>query len=140
MVAVAGSAPRAITTLGLALVALLVAALLPRSVEGHAKLIYPVPRSQEVGIKNGPCGPETGQFTGTFETIRPGPLTIEWEETISHDGAPYRLALSREASDDGYSECILLDHIPHNPSTTSPKRYKVTVDSAYFVARCCECL
>lgn len=37
-----------------------------------------------------------------------------FEESIAHKGAPFRIALSTEGSDDEYSSCILLNHIPHN--------------------------
>ena len=47
-------------------------------------------------------------------TISPGPLTIVFEESIAHTGAPWRVSLSADGDDDASKECILLDHIPHD--------------------------
>lgn len=97
------------------------------NVEAHFRLVYPQPRSQETGIKSYPCGPDpfwgNGQAT---TTLSPGEVTIRWEETISHRGAPFRMALSW-GDDNKYDDYILLDHIPHNDagsaSYSSPKKY-----------------
>ncbi len=43
----------------------------------------------------------------------PGWQAIEFRETINHNGAPYRLALSFN-DDDNFNTHVLLDQIPHN--------------------------
>ena len=44
-----------------------------------------------------------------------GPFTILIEESIAHDGAPFKITLSAEGDDE--TGCVLLDHIPSNPSS-----------------------
>jgi hypothetical protein len=57
--------------------------------------------------------------------IQPGPLRVIFEESITHTGAPFRISLSGDGSDD--EVCILLDHIPHNdnsrPSSSDASTY-----------------
>jgi hypothetical protein len=47
--------------------------------------------------------------------VLPGPLTVVYEESVRHSGAPTRIALSRDGED--VYDCILLDHIPANPAS-----------------------
>jgi len=103
------------------------------AVEGHFRWKYPVPRSNGDNIKQGPCGPgSTFGETGVTE-IKPGKLTITFENTIPHTGAPWRLALASVGADGSqnfitaFEDCVLLDHIP---SETSPQRmtYRLSVD------------
>jgi hypothetical protein len=45
---------------------------------------------------------------------------VQWEESITHAGAPFRIVLSPDGRDSAsfFSEaCVLLDHIPHNDET-----------------------
>jgi len=92
----------------------LIAIFLVSQIEAHARWVCPKPRNANTGIKSGPCGPESGNFTGSYMDISPGPMTLVFEESIAHKGAPFRIALSVEGSDDYYHTCVLLNHIPHN--------------------------
>lgn len=64
-----------------------------------------------VPLMTGPCGPYSNMFgmNGITE-LKPGPLTLEWEESIAHKGSPFRLAILDE---DENARVVLLDHIPH---------------------------
>jgi hypothetical protein len=44
--------------------------------------------------------------------IAPGPLFVQFEESVFHTGSPFRISLSGDGTDD--TVCVLLDHIPHN--------------------------
>ena len=80
---------------------------------GHMYMSYPLPRSTNSGIKSGPCGSQTNDFTSySITTIQPGILTIVIQETVFHSGAPFRIALSHVESD--IYDCVLLDHIPQH--------------------------
>ena len=82
-------------------------------ITGHSRWKCPEPRSPSTGIKSGPCGDETNNFSNELGLeIKPGPLRLIFEESIHHTGAPFRISLSEDGSDD--SSCVLLDHIPHN--------------------------
>jgi len=100
-------------------------AFLISGVLGHSRLACPAPRSTDTGIKVGPCGDQTNNFSGPAMVIAPGPMTIVWEEAIGHIGAPFRISLSQENNDS--LACVLLDHIPHNdeskPNYNDPSTY-----------------
>lgn len=89
-------------------------------VKAHSRWVCPPPRNPDTGIKTGPCGSETNVFTSNGNdiplNIEPGPLLIQWEESIHHTGAPFRIALSQDGTDD--EPCILIDHIPHFDAVT----------------------
>ena len=98
----------------LTLLALLqgIASLNINRVEAHSRWKCPNPRSPQTGIKSGPCGDETNDFSGDIGVeIKPGLLRIVFEESVHHTGAPFRISLSQDGSDD--DSCVLLDHIPH---------------------------
>jgi len=82
------------------------------TVAAHSRFACPTPRSSDPGIKNGPCGNQTNDFTGPIMVIAPGPMTIVWEEAVFHHGAPWRFSLSN--LDNDTVACVLLDHVPHN--------------------------
>ena len=84
----------------------------------HSRFVCPAPRSQDTGIKNGPCGSNFDDFMGPVMTLEPGPLTIEFEESVAHTGAPWRVSLSADGDDSVSKECILLDHIPHDDNSS----------------------
>jgi hypothetical protein len=95
------------------------ASLLPVVVESHSRWKCPKPRSPDTGIKQGPCGAFDTDKMSNFKAlvIKPGPLVVQWEESIAHTGAPFRIALSSDGRDTDTSvssSCVLLDHIPHN--------------------------
>ena len=85
-------------------------------VSAHSRWSCPQPRNPEADITVGPCGDETNDFSANdpIMEIAPGPMLVEWEEAVSHEGSPFRIALSHDGTDDGSPACILLDHIPHN--------------------------
>jgi hypothetical protein len=88
---------------------------------GHIRWKCPAPRNPDTGIKYGPCGDETNQFLPNATlAIAPGPFTVQWEESITHVGSPFRIALSSDGGDTDSmvaKTCVLLDHIPHNDKT-----------------------
>jgi hypothetical protein len=88
-------------------------------VNAHSRWVCPPPRNPDTAIKTGPCGTETNVFTKVDIplNIEPGPLLVQWEESIYHTGAPFRIALSQDGSDD--DPCILIDHIPHFDDVTT---------------------
>lgn len=99
-------------------------------VHGHARLIFPEPRSSNTAIKNGPCGFDTNVFEKSRAMeVAPGTLLISFEESISHRGAPFRFSLSEDGSDD--SSCIILDHVPHN-DVRSAARPRIEDESTYI--------
>lgn len=64
------------------------------------------------GNKDAACGPESGKWGfGTVTRLKPGWNTITWEESFSHVGSPFRIALLDETET---ARILLLDHIPHN--------------------------
>lgn len=68
------------------------------------------------GNKWGPCGPYSGQWGfGNVTALKPGWQTLTWEESISHAGSPFRIAILDETET---ARVILLDHIPHNDAAT----------------------
>jgi hypothetical protein len=73
------------------------------------------------GNKYAACGPESGKWGfGEVTTLKPNAwTTLTWEESISHSGSPFRLALLDETET---ARLILLDHIPHNDAS-SPTAY-----------------
>ena len=49
------------------------------------------------GNKYGACGPFSGMYGMNGVTVlKPGPLTLTWEESIAHVGSPFRLAILDE--------------------------------------------
>ena len=105
------------------IMAFLFLVLLPLGMtNAHMKFVYPEPRSDGVGIKEGPCGSEDFS-TGTVTTLTAGSIvTVEIVEAIHHRGAPYRIALSHVLNDT-YSDCILLNHIPQHTYNRNAKLF-----------------
>jgi len=67
------------------------------------------------GNKYAACGPQSGNWGfGNVTNIKPGWNTITWEESISHAGSPFRIALLDETET---ARIVLLDHIPHNDAS-----------------------
>ena len=71
-------------------------------VYAHARWKCPQPRDaldsdnkrivfNNTGNKIGPCGPITKWGYGNTSTIKPGWITISWEESVSHKGSPFRI-------------------------------------------------
>jgi len=96
----------------------------------HSRWVYPPKRpgenNQFGGVKTGPCGGYAPSSSRTVLT--PGWHTLEWEETISHSGAPWRISLGKSGGDESsFEECILLNHVPHNDDANTPQVYKINV-------------
>lgn len=83
----------------------------------HARLLSPAPRSNNAGIKAGPCG---GLARGAPTRLTPGStITVAWEETINHPGR-YILSLS-PANDLGFENNVINANIPDRaPSAADP--------------------
>lgn len=102
--------------------------LLP-SVMAHSRWSCPKPRNSDTDITFGPCGSETDDFSNDapLMEISPGPMLVQWEEAVSHDGSPFRIALSQDGTDTNLPVCLLLDHIPHhdglNPNIEDESTY-----------------
>jgi len=92
----------------------------------HIKLIYPGARSGDSDILAYPCGPFYFWEDDISTTLSPGKVTISIAETMAHNGAALRFALSYD-SDDHYDELVLLDHVPHY-DTSSPGTLYVDLD------------
>ena len=92
---------------------MLLLALLLAVAAAHTRLECPPPRSAETGAKIGPCDAPDNLAQAPYP-MHPGLNTITWLESLGHPGAPGRLALSMDGSDDGLETCVLLDHIPHD--------------------------
>ncbi len=93
---------------------------------GHARLLTPTPRTNDSGIKTGPCGGIAP--TGNPTVYAPGStIMVEFEETIEHPGH-YRIAFS-PGNDEGFDDNVLMDNIPDEPGATTdnPNRYSQPV-------------
>lgn len=105
-----------------------------QNANAHSRWKCPASRSSDTGIKTGPCGLETNNFTFVAEEdlieIQPGPLRVVFEESIWHRGSPFRIALSGDGSDEEEDVCVLLDHIQHNDNVT---RYPDIYDPSTYV-------
>jgi len=108
--------------------------LLAAPAAAHVRWQCPTPRSSDTGIKAGPCGSDTNDFSisgeDELQTIEPGPFRVVFEESVFHTGAPFRIALSGDGSDSDASTCVLLDHIPHNDNV--PTRPFIYNPSSYI--------
>jgi hypothetical protein len=90
-------------------------------------------KSSNTGNKVAACGPESGKWGfGKVTFLRPGWTTLVWEESVSHAGSPFRIALLDESET---AKIILLDHIPHNDASSpvmavesSFTEYKISVE------------
>jgi len=103
-------------------VVIVLLALIQCKVLAHFFMVTPIARSTDPGLKSYPCG---GIGPGTqITTIAPGNFTVVWEETISHTGAPYVIAISY--GDDNHP-LLLADNIPNNPLGATPKKYAFTI-------------
>lgn len=98
------------------MICLIIINIIALNVMSHSRFKCPPSRSSNTGIKTGPCGSSLGDFTGEVLKIQPGPLTITFEESISHRGAPWRFSLSGDSDDT--TSCVLLDHVPHNDDSS----------------------
>jgi hypothetical protein len=102
---------------------------LPSMVMAHSRWACPKPRNAATDITFGPCGIETDNFSSDdpLLVVSPGPMLVQWEEAVSHDGSPFRIALSQDGTDTDSPVCILLDHIPHhdglNPNSEDESTY-----------------
>lgn len=98
----------------------------PQIAISHARWKCPLPRDdldsegkhiifENSGNHYAACGPLTGQWgVGTVTSLKPGWTTLVWEESVSHKGSPFRIAL---LDGNDVAKMILLDHIPHNDMT-----------------------
>jgi hypothetical protein len=105
-------------------------------VESHVRWSCPSPRSQDSGLKNGPCG-SVYTSDNPPTVVSPGPFPLVFQETIFHTGSPFRIALAPIIDLNGsqvqdqinaFESCVLLDHIPHNDAGTANQYYSVTVN------------
>mmetsp|Transcript_21890 Transcript_21890/g.23858 ORF Transcript_21890/g.23858 Transcript_21890/m.23858 type:complete len:266 (-) Transcript_21890:195-992(-) len=121
---------------GTIFLALLVIALVSIvKVEAHGRWKCPGPRDaldesgkhitfDNTGNKYAACGPESGKWGfGTVTTLKPGWNTITWEESVSHAGSPFRLAILDETET---ARIVLLDHIPHNDESSPTSHVEKT--------------
>lgn len=65
-------------------------------------------------------------------TLSPGWVTFTWEESITHAGSPFRIAILDETET---ARVVLLDHIPHNDKSAPDRNdestyvpYKISVN------------
>ncbi|XP_065845371.1 uncharacterized protein [Oscarella lobularis] len=93
--------------------------------DGHARFVCPPPQSANSGREEPTCRPFSRQ---RYTDMTPGPQTIQIEETVFHEGSAMRIELIKDAG----KPCLLLDHIPHNPSSDPTD---CSVDT-YPIGRC----
>lgn len=92
---------------------------------GHARLISPVPRNNNAGIKNGPCG---GLSRSANPTVVQGgsTMTFQWEETINHPGR-YIFSLST-ANDLNFNQNVLATIVDQQDAGVAlPHRYTAQI-------------
>ncbi len=97
---------------------------------GHALFVDPAPRySGDDKLKEFPCGQGLKNVQGPITSLSPGLRVIHFKETISHAGAPFRIALSPN-NDDNFDNFVFLDHIPHCDTVcgSAPRDLYVTVE------------
>jgi hypothetical protein len=63
------------------LFAVAVLVCLPLEALSHSRWQCPEPRASGTNIKSGPCGDETGDFSGEPIEVQPGPFRVIWEES-----------------------------------------------------------
>jgi len=88
----------------------------------HIKLIYPSARSGDSDILAYPCGPFYFWEDDLSTTLSPGKVTVSIAETMAHNGAALRFALSYD-SDDHFDKLVVLDHVPHYDTTSAGTLY-----------------
>ncbi len=105
------------------------------AVSAHGRWKCPLPRDandesgnhitfDNTANKYAACGPESGKWGfGTVTTLAPGWTTITWEESITHTGSPFRIAILDETET---ARIILLDHIPHNDQSAPDRNNEST--------------
>lgn len=105
------------------------------SVLSHGRWKCPLPRDalddegnhikfDNTGNKYAACGPKSGAWGfGTVTKLQPGWTTLTWEESISHHGSPFRLAILDETET---ARILLLDHIPHDDSSSPDYNIEAT--------------
>ena len=103
-------------------------------VSAHSRWVCPEPRNPGTGLK-GPqiCDVDTDDFdSGDIQDVAPGPLTVHFEESVAHRGAPWRISLSGDGTDDVDQSCLLLDHIPHDEDSNPTFRADSTYHDLYI--------
>jgi hypothetical protein len=97
------------------------------TVLSHGRWKCPAPRDSNdengehikfdnTGNKYAACGPESGKWGfGKVTKLSPGWNTITWEESISHAGSPFRIAILDQNE---VAKVVLLDHIPHDDASS----------------------
>ena len=63
-------------------------------------------------------------------TLTPGWNTLTWEESVTHTGSPFRIAILDETET---ARVVLLDHIPHNEES-KPIAYVEKTYTPYSVS------
>lgn len=63
-------------------------------------------------------------------SLSPGWNTLTWEESISHTGSPFRIAILDETET---ARVVLLDHIPHNEES-KPVAYLENTYATYTMS------
>ena len=109
------------------IVLILIAMLYTEMARAHARFgvdsVTP-PRSDNDGIKSGPCGNDPRSLSPV--EFSPGQqITVEWEETINHPGY-YRIAFS-PANDQGYDDNVLYQVDDDQDGADVPHYYSATI-------------
>lgn len=118
--------------------------LVAQIVAGHGRWKCPPPRDENdeagnhitfdnTGNKYAACGPQSGKWGfGKVTNLKPGWTTLTWEESVSHAGSPFRVAILDETET---ARVVLLDHIPHYDAASPNQKiessyveYKISVN------------
>lgn len=109
------------------IVLMLIAIVYTELASAHARFVTDSatpPRSDNDGIKTGPCGNYPRSQDPVVFT--PGQqITVEWEETINHPGY-YRIAFS-PAGDQGYDDNVLYQVDDNQDGSDVPHYYNATI-------------
>ncbi len=109
------------------IILILIAMLYTEMARAHARFaidsVTP-PRSDNSGIKTGPCGSDPRSLNPAVFT--PGQqITVNWEETINHPGY-FRIAFS-PANDQGYDNNVLAEIVDTQDDINVPHFYSATI-------------
>jgi len=94
--------------------------------QAHARLVSPVPRTNDDDLKDGaggaPCGGRARNPNAIATYTMGQTVTVRWEETINHAGC-FTLKLS-QANDQNF---IMLANPPHSTTGAVPRQYQATI-------------
>jgi hypothetical protein len=103
-------------------------ALLIGAASAHMKLVEPEPRVNSNGITTGPCGDETGDWTGPVTNLEPG-FNLVRIAINDHPNHVFRVSLSRVLrGNETDFDCVMLSHVPQIiENSTSDVQFNISI-------------